>query len=235
LNEIDGAWEVPSTRRFAFEMREPMTRILPTCDHELAFHAAGYRMVAGIDEVGRGALAGPVVAGCVVVEPAALEALGQVVRDSKTMSPRQRERAYLTIFELAACVSIGMMHAHEIDQIGIGPANRMALEQAVHELDQSPDLLICDAFVIEHPAPQFALIDGDALSVSVAAASIVAKVTRDRMMTDMHQHWAEYGFDRHVGYGTKQHLAAIQALGPCPEHRRSFSPVRGMIEAGWSL
>lgn len=212
-----------------------MTLILPTCVHELAFHNAGYETVAGIDEVGRGALAGPVVAGCVVVGAGSLDALALVVRDSKTMSIRQRERAFGTILELATCISIGLVPAHEIDQVGIGPANRMALEQAVHRSARVPDVVISDAFVIEHPAPQFALIDGDALSVSVAAASIVAKVTRDRMMNDLHREWTGYGFDRHVGYGTRQHLAALRALGPCPEHRKSFAPIRLLIEAGWPL
>jgi ribonuclease HII len=212
-----------------------MNRILPTCEHELAFHDAGYEIVAGIDEVGRGALAGPVVAGCVVVGANALEALALVVRDSKMMTARQRERAFSTIQELASAVSIGLIPACEIDQVGIGPANRMAMEQAVHSLVRVPDVVISDAFVIEHPAPQFALIDGDARSVSVAAASIVAKVTRDRMMTELHADWTGYGFDRHVGYGTRKHLAALQALGPCPEHRRSFAPIRLLMEAGWPL
>ena len=210
-----------------------MIRILPTYEHEQAFHDAGYETVAGIDEVGRGALAGPLVAGCVIVGPGALSALALIVRDSKTMSARQRERAFLAIHELACSVSVGLIPPGEIDQIGIGPANRMALEQAVHRLDREPDALICDAFLIEHSAPQVALIDGDARSVSVAAASIIAKVTRDRMMTALHDTWNGYGFDRHVGYGTRQHLEALQALGPCPEHRRSFAPVRVLIEAGW--
>lgn len=210
-----------------------MAHILPTCEFELAFLDAGYEIVAGIDEVGRGALAGPVVAGCVVIGPNKLETLGAVVRDSKTMSVRQRDRIYETILEVADFVSIGIVPADEIDQIGIGPANRMALEQAVHRLECAPDVVITDAFVIEHGAPQVALIDGDARSVSVAAASILAKVTRDRMMVELHDRWNGYGFDRHVGYGTRRHLEALGELGPCPEHRTSFAPVRALLEAGW--
>jgi ribonuclease HII len=155
-----------------------------------------------------------------------------VVRDSKTMSARQREHAFDTIHALAVSVSIGLIPSTEIDLVGIGPANRLALEHAVHHLDCAPDVIISDAFVIEHPAPQFALIGGDALSVSVAAASIIAKVTRDRMMRAMDAVWTGYGFDRHVGYGTRQHLAALHALGPCPEHRKSFAPVRALVESG---
>ena len=211
-----------------------VARLLPTSESERAFHDSGYEIVAGIDEVGRGALAGPVVAACVVIVPARLEALSMVVRDSKTMTARQRERSAVTIFEVAAMVAVGIVTAAEIDQVGIGPANRLALEQAVHRLDCEPDAIICDAFVIEHPAPQVALIDGDARSVSVAAASIIAKVTRDGMMGELHDSLPGYGFDRHVGYGTRRHLEALQMLGPCYEHRRSFAPVRVLIEAGRS-
>ncbi len=212
-----------------------MVRSLPTAECELAFLEAGYRVVAGVDEVGRGALAGPVVAGCVVVRPESLADLGRIVRDSKMMSARQRDHALPAIQELAAAVAIGIVPPVDIDRFGIGPANRLALEQAVHGLDVTPDALICDAFVIEHSAPQVALIDGDARSISVAAASIVAKVMRDRMMVELSDVRPGYGFERHVGYGTRVHLEALRSLGPCPEHRRSFAPVRQLIEAGWPL
>jgi ribonuclease HII len=182
--------------------------------------------------VGRGALAGPIVAACVVIGEPALDALSDVVRDSKTMSARQREQAFLTIQEHAMRVAVGLLPAAEIDQLGIGPANRLVLEQAVHHLGCTPDAIICDAFLIEHPAPQVALIDGDAISVSVAAASIIAKVTRDRMMAELQVAWPVYGFERNVGYGTRQHLHALAQHGPCPEHRRSFAPLRTMIESG---
>ncbi len=208
-----------------------MALTLPSFDCEQAFLDAGYQAIAGVDEVGRGALAGPVVAGCVIVGTGGAGPLAEIVRDSKTMTLRQRERAYEAIKTHADEVAIGIVPAPEIDVLGIGPANRLALEAAVHGLDVEPDVLICDAFLIEHGAPQVALIDGDARSVSVAAASIVAKVTRDRMMRAMTASWNGYGFERHVGYGTPQHLAALRALGPCPEHRRSFSPVRALTIA----
>jgi len=202
----------------------------PTFDCEQAFIDAGYGIIAGIDEVGRGALAGPVVAASVVLDPARCERLSGLIRDSKTLSARQRLTAFEVIVESARAVAIGLITAEEIDLIGIGPANRLALEQAVDRLTLEPDALVCDAFVIEHAAPQVALIDGDARSLTVAAASIIAKVTRDRMMVELDGRFGGYGFERHVGYGTREHLAALDRLGPCPEHRRSFAPVRLALE-----
>jgi ribonuclease HII len=205
-------------------------RPIPTFECEQAFAEAGYGVVAGIDEVGRGALAGPVVAASVVLDPARCMEMSGLIRDSKTMNAVQRVAAFQEICAVARAVAIGWISAGEIDRIGIGPANRLALEQAVNRLPIEPDALICDAFVIEHAAPQVALIDGDARSLTVAAASIVAKVTRDRMMIELDGRYGGYGFPRHVGYGTREHLGALDRFGPCPEHRRSFAPVRMALD-----
>lgn len=211
-------------------MARPSTRPAPTFECEQAFAEAGYGVIAGIDEVGRGALAGPVVAASVVLDPARCAAMSGLIRDSKTMNAAQRVAAFQEICANARAVAIGWISAGEIDRIGIGPANRLALEQAVNRLPIEPDALICDAFVIEHAAPQVALIDGDARSLTVAAASIVAKVTRDRMMIELDGRYGGYGFPRHVGYGTREHLMALDRLGPCPEHRQSFAPVRVALD-----
>jgi ribonuclease HII len=210
--------------------REQQPKPVPTFECEQAFADAGYCAIAGIDEVGRGALAGPVVAAAVVLDPTACEALNGVIRDSKLMSAAQRREAFQLVCGSARAVAIGWISAGVIDELGIGPANRLALEQAVDRLPLEPDALVCDAFVIEHAAPQVALIDGDARSLTVAAASIVAKVTRDRMMMELDGRFGGYGFHRHVGYGTREHLDALDRLGPCPEHRRSFAPVRRAMD-----
>jgi ribonuclease HII len=203
-----------------------MTKIVPTFRLETAFHEAGLQAVVGIDEAGRGALAGPLVAGCVLLNPDAIPALSETVRDSKTLTPVQRVRAFQHVVESSRAVAIGIVSVEEIDRLGIGPSNRLALERAVERLPLDPDAILCDAFVIEHSAPQVGLIDGDAHCISISAASIVAKVTRDRMMIEHDARYRMYGFAKHAGYGTPAHLEALQRFGPCVEHRHSFAPVR---------
>jgi len=202
----------------------------PTYQHETAFLECGYSLIAGVDEAGRGALAGPLVAAAVILDPARIGQLGPLVRDSKTLSASQRSAALGNICEFAISLAVGIVEANEIDLLGLGPANRMAFERAVHNLSFEVDCLLCDAFLMEHAAPQTGLIDGDALCLSIAAASIVAKVTRDRYMCELDGRFAVYGFAQHAGYGTARHLEALNCHGPCHEHRRSFAPVQASAE-----
>jgi ribonuclease HII len=191
----------------------------------------GYQMIAGVDEVGRGALAGPLVAAAVILpreedESAEFRAAKALIRDSKTLSLKRREQIAVAIHDSGAAIGIGMVEPEEIDAIGINPANRTAMEWAVLALSFEPDMLLIDALTLDLDTPQIGVIDGDAQSISIAAASIVAKVTRDRLMVGMHISWPAYGFARHKGYGVASHLAALQQFGPCPQHRRCFAPVR---------
>lgn len=186
-------------------------------------------MVAGVDEVGRGALAGPLVAAAVILpactgwELRRLRAGLAAVRDSKMLAPQQRERLLDHISACACGVGIGMVPADELDEIGVAAANRQAMERAVLALALEPDALLLDACVLDLGLPQVGRIKGDAVCLSIAAASIVAKVTRDRMMTEYHETDSRYGFAIHKGYGTRTHLAALREHGPCAIHRRSFS------------
>jgi len=198
-------------------------------EQERELWAAGYRWLAGIDEAGRGAWAGPVVAAAVVL-PAERNDLATIlcgVRDSKVLTPRQREALVPLIHQAALAVGIGMASSRFIDRRGIVPATRQAMAMAVHNLSLPPHCLLIDALKLpEVPLPQRALIKGDAHVLSIAAASIVAKVFRDRLMVALGERCCGYGFARHKGYGTAAHRAALQLLGPCPEHRLSFAPLR---------
>ncbi len=183
----------------------------------------GYAMIAGVDEAGRGPLAGPVVAGCVILRP------GQVipdVNDSKKLTERERDRLCKTICAEAFDFGVGIVEAGEIDEINIYQAARKAMLLAVQDLKAPPDFILLDAMSIEIDIPQRSLIKGDARSASIAAASIVAKTTRDRIMIRYDMEYPEYGFARHKGYGGKTHLDALKEHGPCPIHRRSF---RGVV------
>lgn len=200
---------------------------------ETRLRGAGYRTVVGLDEVGRGALAGPIVAAAVVLPPD-LD-LGEApwgdICDSKTLTPRRRETLAGWVTEQAACCAVAAIEAPVIDEIGIGPANRMVMERALAEIERTCDVdfLLLDAVTIDHGAPQSGIIDGDALSLSIAAASIVAKVHRDAIMTELAGTWSVYEWDRNKGYGVARHLDALRERGPCEHHRFSFRPVR---EAG---
>lgn len=199
---------------------------------ERDFWRSGYELVAGVDEVGRGALAGPLVAAAVIFETAAADhrptrqRLQATIHDSKVMSRQSRQTALLLIQRTARCIGIGMVECSEIDELGMSAANRLAMERAVFDLDFSPAALLLDAFVTDLDMPQVGLIDGDALCLSIAAASIVAKVTRDGMMCALHETDSRYGLDQHVGYGTPDHLRALREHGAASFHRRSFRPVQ---------
>jgi ribonuclease HII len=207
--------------------------VAPDLRWERAFWSAGLRRVAGVDEVGRGAMAGPLVAAAVVFPASDGWALRRLraaladVRDSKLLSPERRVELLDRIEQTAITIGVGVVPVREIDAVGLGPANRMAMERAVFSLDIEVDALVIDACVLDLGYPQSGPIDGDALSISVAAASIVAKVTRDRVMVALGQEDPRYGFELHKGYCSALHKARLAEHGPCLHHRRCFSPVAG--------
>ncbi len=180
----------------------------------------GFSPLAGVDEAGRGPLAGPVVAAAVMLPPGTrLKGL----RDSKLLSPSQRELLYQEILKVAICWGVGVVEAQEIDRINIAEATRRAMEEAVSRLDVQPKMVLVDGIMgIRHPTLQMTLIKGDQRSHCVSAASVVAKVTRDRLMAVYHEQYPHYNFRKHKGYATKEHLAAIRNHGMCPIHRRTF-------------
>lgn len=186
----------------------------------------GYQAIAGIDEVGRGPLAGPVVTAAVIL-PEDVELLG--VNDSKQLTHDQREVLYDEIQDKALSIGIGMMDEGVIDQVNIYEATKLAMQQAVDNLSVKPDFLLIDAMQLNNNLPQAKLIKGDARSVSIAAASIIAKVTRDRMMVDYSKQYPGYGFEHNAGYGTKEHLEGLKKLGITPIHRKTFAPIKNFL------
>lgn len=184
----------------------------------------GYKYVAGIDEAGRGPLAGPVQAAAVILPPDSRLA---GVDDSKKLTAAKRDELFLRIQEKAVAFGLGQASAQEIDQLNIYRAAQLAMQRAVEAMAKRPDYLLTDAMPLPKISsiPQKPLVHGDALSLSIAAASILAKVTRDRQMAELHRKYPEYGFEGHKGYGTEVHIAALEEHGPCPEHRTTFGPV----------
>lgn len=195
---------------------------------ELALYEKGYQLIAGIDEVGRGPLAGPVVAASVIL-PKDCYIAG--LDDSKKLSLKAREEIYEEIMKKALAVGIGWAFAEEIDNTNIYEATKQAMIRSIQDLSKAPDVLLIDAMQLYIPIPQQSLIKGDSHSISIAAASIVAKVTRDRYMTELAKIYPDYGFEQHMGYGTKQHIQAIYNYGICIQHRKSFSPIKEIIES----
>lgn len=184
------------------------------------------RLVAGVDEAGRGPLAGPVVAAAVILAPDADLSRMNDLGDSKTLTPQQRDRLYDSIHQCSLAIGVGMLDAETIDRLNILQATLSAMKQAVEQLSTAPDLVLVDGLQTPDVAcPAQAIVKGDGLSASIAAASIIAKVTRDRLMEELHYRQPLYGFHRHKGYGTAYHLAALRVFGACPHHRRSFRPV----------
>lgn len=207
-----------------------MAQPIPTLKFERALWKRGLARVAGIDEVGRGAWAGPVVAGAVILprvgRSTMLHGLDRA-RDSKLLTPAQREALYEPIRARALACATGLATREEIDRLGIVPATRLAMQRAIEALDPAPDALLIDALRLPALAlPQQAIIHGDQLALSIACASILAKVTRDRMMVELDAELPGYAFAQHKGYGTAEHLAALNALGACREHRTSFKPIK---------
>lgn len=196
--------------------------------YEREAHAMGFTRVAGVDEAGRGPLAGPIVAAAVV-----LRAPVPGLNDSKLLTAEQREELYETLQAGGHCISIACYSAAQVDQGGIQQANYAVMAAAVAALEPRVDYVLVDGFNVPGmPIPQLRLIKGDQRSLSIAAASIIAKVHRDRLMAALDQVHPAYGFARHKGYGTKEHLDAIARCGPCPEHRQSFAPFAVRAETG---
>ena len=196
------------------------------CERRLK--SEGFTRVAGVDEAGRGPLAGPVVAAaCILPEGTLFENLN----DSKQLTPEQREILFAQIIACPHLIyGIGIIDVKTIDRVNILQATFLAMRQAVAALSIPPDYLLIDGSQLPHfEIPTEALIQGDGLSLSIAAASIIAKVTRDRLMIDLDAKYPKYGFKQHKGYATEQHLEAIRQHGHCPIHRKSFDPVKSML------
>jgi ribonuclease HII len=193
---------------------------------ERKLRAQGFQQIAGIDEAGRGPLAGPVVAAAVIL-PENFNLPG--INDSKKLSVQKREEYFRVIEKEATAIGIGIIGAEEIDSINILQAAKKAMLNALAELSVQPDYLLIDAVSLETPYPAEALIKGDARSVTIAAASIIAKVTRDRMMKEIGERYPEYGFASNMGYGTSEHLEALHRYGATPCHRKSYAPVRDSL------
>jgi ribonuclease HII len=197
-------------------------------------HAGGVPAIAGLDEAGRGALAGPVVAAAVIL-PLAREDLADRlsdVRDSKLMTARQRELNLTHILDVSSAAATGSASPVEIDALGLIPATRLAMMRALSLLEHAPAHLILDYMILpECELPQTSIAHGDARCLSISAASVLAKVTRDRMMCELDGRYPAYDFARHKGYGTRAHRSALAAHGPCEIHRRSYAPVAASLQA----
>lgn len=190
-------------------------------EYENKLHEEGLELIAGIDEAGRGPLAGPVVVGAVIMKP---DSFIEGVNDSKKISESKREKLYEQITEEAIAWSVGIVTEKEIDELNILNATKKALSRAIEGLEKRPDRILVDALenIDTKGIPYTSVIKGDAKMYSISAASIIAKVTRDRIMREYDEVYPEYGFAKHKGYGTAAHISAIKEHGPCPLHRRSF-------------
>ena len=195
--------------------------------YEKELYAQGIDLIAGVDEVGRGPLAGPVVAAAVIL-PKACKIPG--LNDSKKIPKSKHKAIYEAVLQNAIAIGIGVKDNHVIDQVNIYEATKLAMMEAIGQLDPQPQHLLIDAMKLDLPIPQTSIIKGDANSLSIAAASIVAKVTRDQMMEEFDCEYPGYDFTQNAGYGTANHLAGLHKLGVTPIHRRSFEPVKSMCE-----
>ena len=213
-------------------LKQQMLRQLVCSDApEQALRYRGAMIIAGVDEVGRGALFGPVVAAAVIL-PARMASLARAgLTDSKQLVREQREKLDRKIRGMALAISVAAVDAETIDRINIYQATRVAMLTAINGLAIAPDHLLIDAMRVDHSCPQTKLFYGDSLSLSIAAASVVAKVYRDAMMRDLDAVHPQYGLASHKGYGTPEHCRALREHGPCPLHRRSFAPVRAVSHA----
>lgn len=211
--------EGPSERRTKQAMSSPHFR------HEKFLLGAGVWPVAGVDEAGRGPLAGPVSAAAVILDP---KKRPRGLDDSKKLTSAARAEFFELICERALAIGVGLASVEEIDRLNIRNATFLAMRRALQALAIPPAHALIDgnASPRDLPCPAQAIVKGDAISLSISAASIIAKVTRDRLMERLHDAWPHYGFKDHMGYGTPAHLAALKAYGPCPFHRMSFAPVR---------
>ena len=195
--------------------------------YEKELYTQGIQLIAGVDEVGRGPLAGPVVAAAVIL-PENCKIPG--LNDSKKIPKSKHKEIYEAVLQNAIAIGIGVKDNQVIDQVNIYEATKLAMMEAIGQLDPQPQHLLIDAMKLDLPIPQTSIIKGDANSLSIAAASIVAKVTRDQMMEEFDREYPGYDFAQNAGYGTAKHLAGLDKLGVTPIHRRSFEPVKSMCE-----
>ncbi|HEM3181897.1 ribonuclease HII [Streptococcus suis] len=207
------------------------TRLEAMLSYEKALYDNGVEFIAGIDEVGRGPLAGPVVAAAVIL-PKGCKI--RYLNDSKKIPKSKHESIYQEVMERAVAVGVGIKDAAVIDQVNIYEATKLAMLEALGQLSQELEHLLIDAMKLDTPIPQTSIIKGDANSLSIAAASIVAKVTRDKMMADYDKEFAGYGFAKNAGYGTAEHLEGLNKLGITPIHRKTFEPIKSMLAGGKS-
>lgn len=218
----------------------PPKQVAPNWQNELELHARGYRLVAGVDEAGRGAWAGPLVAGAVIFrhpdEVTSSDTAQELVealwclKDSKMLSALMREKLLPAIQSLALATGVGIVSSGLVDVMGVGPANRLAMARAVRDLGIWPDFLLIDAFRLPAmPVLQRPIVKGDATCMSIAAASIVAKVARDHIMCGHDADYPGYNFSQHKGYGTRMHQDALSELGVSPLHRRSYAPIKAIM------
>ncbi|MBM2825788.1 MAG: ribonuclease [Dehalococcoidales bacterium] len=207
----------------------------PSFTEEKLFGVQGYHDIAGIDEVGRGALAGPVMAAAVILPDGMDVPWLSLVRDSKQLTPERRELLFHSIRETAVAIGVGSVSADVIDAVGIVPATRLAMKMAIERLSPPAEALLIDYLHLpEVRLPQKGVTDGDSLCFSIACASIIAKVTRDHLMAELDKAYPGYLLAQHKGYGTEKHLTCLRQLGPSPIHRRSFQPVKDVINLSLS-
>ncbi|WP_421365263.1 ribonuclease HII [Streptococcus suis] len=204
-------------------------RLEAMLSYEKALYENGVEWIAGIDEVGRGPLAGPVVAAAVIL-PKGCKI--RYLNDSKKIPKSKHESIYQEVMERAVAVGVGVKDAAVIDQVNIYEATKLAMLEALGQLSQEPEHLLIDAMKLDTKIPQTSIIKGDANSLSIAAASIVAKVTRDKMMADYDKEFSGYGFAKNAGYGTAEHLEGLNKLGITPIHRKTFEPIKSMVAGG---
>ena len=195
-------------------------------EFENELYNKGIKLIAGIDEVGRGPLVGPVVTAAVILKP---DFYDERINDSKKLTPKKREMLYDVILENSISVGIGISSEKVIDEINILNATKRAMKEAINKLSIKPEHVLIDAVKLDIDIPSTSIIKGDAKSISIASASIIAKVTRDRMMIELDKIHPEYDFKHNMGYGTKKHIEALYKYGPIKEHRRTFEPVSSII------
>ena len=225
-----GATEaIPAKKLAASTLKQQMLRQLICSDApEQALRYYGFQTIAGVDEVGRGALFGPVVAAAVILPRSLVNLAKAGLTDSKQLTREQRELLDKKIRRIAVCISIAAVDAETIDRVNIYQATRLAMLAAVQGLSLAPDHLLIDAMRVDHPCAQTKLFYGDSLSLSIAAASVIAKVHRDGLMRELDAIHPQYGLASHKGYATPEHRKALIEHGPCAMHRKSFAPVRAV-------
>jgi ribonuclease HII len=228
VTKVLRAQRAPAASPAAIKMAM-LKRLVCSDKHERALRAQGFLSIAGVDEVGRGCIFGPVVAAAVVLPEKTLRLRRMGLRDSKQLTREVREELDVEIRSVAISIGIAEVDAETIDRVNIYQASRLAMLRAVEALHCAVDHLLIDAMRVDHPCAQTKLIYGDSLSLSIAAASVVAKVYRDAMMRELDVQYPQYGLASHKGYGTAQHRRALQEHGVCQLHRRTFAPVAAIM------